>query len=122
LNAGLAFGIALLLIVGGIVLKSQVRGQPALLEPTHSPLPAVPNEIVDLDDPSQVRGLMRTPLLAPEAPYEIDGFRGSVIFPCGLIYDEGSGEVRLYYGAADTSVALATGHVDELIAACEPLL
>lgn len=23
--------------------------------------------------------------------------------------------------AADTSVALATGHVDELIAACEPL-
>jgi len=77
--------------------------------------------LLDLDDPSQVRGLMRTPLLAPEAPYEIDGFRGSVIFPCGLIYDEGSGEVRLYYGAADTSVALATGHVDELIAACEPL-
>ncbi|WP_438480819.1 glycoside hydrolase family 130 protein [Oleiharenicola lentus] len=77
--------------------------------------------LLDLDDPSRVRGLMRTPLLAPEAAYEIDGFRGSVIFPCGLLLDETSGEVRLYYGAADTSVALATGHVDALIAACEPL-
>ena len=77
--------------------------------------------LLDLEDPSRVRGLMRTPLLAPKADYEIDGFRGSVIFPCGLIYNESSGEVRLYYGAADTSVALATGHVDDLIAACTPL-
>ncbi len=77
--------------------------------------------LLDLDDPSRVVGLMREPLLAPDAPYEQDGFRGSVIFPCGLLLDESSGEVRLYYGAADTSVALATGHVDELIAACVPL-
>lgn len=77
--------------------------------------------LLDLDDPSRVVGLMRTPLLAPEADYEVEGFRGSVIFPCGLILDESSGEVRLYYGAADTSVALASGHVDDLIAACEPL-
>lgn len=77
--------------------------------------------LLDLDDPTRVLGLMRTPLLAPEAGYEIEGFRGSVIFPCGLILDESSGEVRLYYGAADTCVALATGHVDDLIAACEPL-
>jgi len=77
--------------------------------------------LLDLADPSRVVGLMRRPLLAPEAAYETEGFRGSVIFPCGLLLDESSGEVRLYYGAADTSVALATGHVDELIAACEPV-
>jgi beta-1,4-mannooligosaccharide/beta-1,4-mannosyl-N-acetylglucosamine phosphorylase len=77
--------------------------------------------LLDLANPSRVRGVMRGPLLAPEAAYEIEGFRGSVIFPCGLILDEGTGEVRLYYGAADTCVALATGHVDDLIAACEPL-
>jgi beta-1,4-mannooligosaccharide/beta-1,4-mannosyl-N-acetylglucosamine phosphorylase len=77
--------------------------------------------LLDLEDPSRVVGLMREPLLTPEAPYEQDGFRGSVIFPCGLILDESTGEVRLYYGAADTSVALATGHVDDLIAACAPL-
>mgnify|MGYP003638818514 CR=1 FL=1 len=77
--------------------------------------------LLDLNDPSRVVGLMRTPLLSPEADYEVEGFRGSVIFPCGLILDESSDEVRLYYGAADTSVALACGHVDDLIAACEPL-
>jgi beta-1,4-mannooligosaccharide/beta-1,4-mannosyl-N-acetylglucosamine phosphorylase len=77
--------------------------------------------LLDLADPTRVLGLMRTPLLAPEAPYETEGFRSGVIFPCGLILDEASGEVRLYYGAADTCVALATGHVDDLIAACAPL-
>ncbi len=64
---------------------------------------------------------MRRPLLSPEVSYEQEGFRGDVIFPCGMIHDEPSGELRLYYGAADSVIALATGHVDELIAACEPL-
>lgn len=76
--------------------------------------------LADLNDPSRILGLMRRPLLTPETDYELDGFRGSVIFPCGLIL-EGSGEVKLYYGAADTSVALATAHVDDLLAACEPM-
>jgi predicted GH43/DUF377 family glycosyl hydrolase len=37
------------------------------------------------------------------------------MFPCGLVTDEASDAVRLYYGAADTSVCLATAHLDELI-------
>ena len=76
--------------------------------------------LLDLADPSKVVGLMRTPLLAPEAAYELEGFRGSAIFPCGMLLDD-DGRVCLYYGAADTVVALATGHVDDLIAACVPL-
>ncbi|HEY0944713.1 MAG TPA: glycoside hydrolase family 130 protein [Opitutaceae bacterium] len=76
--------------------------------------------LLDRADPSRVVGLMRTPLLEPVADYEREGFRGSVIFPCGMIHDEASGEVRLYYGAADTAIALATGHVDDLVAACAP--
>lgn len=76
--------------------------------------------LLDLHDPSRVIGLMREPLLSPETPYELDGFRGSVIFPCGLIL-EPSGEVKMYYGAADTVVALATAHVDDLLARCRPL-
>jgi len=75
--------------------------------------------LLDLEDPSRVIGLMREPLLQPETDYEIDGFRGSVIFPCGMILEE-SGQVKLYYGAADTSVALATTSIDELLAHCEP--
>lgn len=77
--------------------------------------------LLDLDDPSRVIGLLRRPLLSPEFPYEQEGFRGGVIFPCGFTHEPSSGEVRLYYGAADTAVALASGHVDDLIAACEPL-
>lgn len=76
--------------------------------------------LTDLNDPSRVIGLMRRPLLMPETKYELEGFRGSVIFPCGLILED-SGEVKMYYGAADTVVALATAHVDDLLAACEPL-
>lgn len=76
--------------------------------------------LLDRDDPSRVIGLMREPLLLPEAPYELEGFRGSVIFPCGLLLED-TGEVKMYYGAADTSVALATAHVDDLLARCEPL-
>lgn len=76
--------------------------------------------LLDPEEPSRVIGMMREPLLTPEAPYELEGFRGSVIFPCGMILED-SGEVKLYYGAADTSVALATAHVDDLLARCEPL-
>src|SRR5439155_22436258 len=76
--------------------------------------------LLDLADPSRVIGLMREPMLCPEAAYERDGFRGSVVFPCGMIA-EPDGEVKLYYGAADTVVALATAHVDDLIALCTPL-
>jgi beta-1,4-mannooligosaccharide/beta-1,4-mannosyl-N-acetylglucosamine phosphorylase len=34
---------------------------------------------------------------------------------------EETGEVKFYYGAADTVMCLATAHVDDLIALCEPI-
>jgi beta-1,4-mannooligosaccharide/beta-1,4-mannosyl-N-acetylglucosamine phosphorylase len=40
-----------------------------------------------------------------------------VIFPCGLILED-SGEVKIYYGAADTVVCLASADVDDLIRYC----
>lgn len=73
--------------------------------------------LLDLDDPSKVIAMAREPLLDIEAPYEEDGFRGSVIFPGGMILEDG-GEVKIYYGAADTVECLATAHVDDLIAFC----
>ncbi|MBK1859397.1 glycoside hydrolase family 130 protein [Cerasicoccus arenae] len=76
--------------------------------------------LLDLENPQKVIGLSDQPLLIPDAPYEADGFRGSVIFPGGMILED-DGEVKIYYGAADTCVALATAHVDELIALCKPL-
>jgi beta-1,4-mannooligosaccharide/beta-1,4-mannosyl-N-acetylglucosamine phosphorylase len=78
--------------------------------------------LLDLDQPWRVIGMCRDPLLAPEEayPYEMDGFRGSVIFPCGLIVED-DGEAKLYYGAADTVVALATAKLGDLIDLCKPV-
>lgn len=75
--------------------------------------------LLDLNDPSKIIGMSKEPLLAAEEKYdyEMDGYRGSVIFPGGMIL-ENSGEVKIYYGAADTVECLATADVNDLIALC----
>ena len=56
----------------------------------------------DLEDPRKLVAYSNEPLIAPEVPYETEeGFRTNVIFPSGLIVED-SGEVRIYYGAADS--------------------
>ncbi|MBC2603492.1 glycoside hydrolase family 130 protein [Puniceicoccus vermicola] len=75
--------------------------------------------LLDLEIPQKVIGLASEPLLVPDTSYEIDGFRGSVIFPGGMILED-NGEVKIYYGASDTFVALATAPVEELVALCKP--
>lgn len=77
--------------------------------------------LLDLHEPWKVVGLMKEPLLAPETDYETDeGFRTQVIFPTGCVLED-DGEVKIYYGASDTVVCLATAHVDDLVAACTPV-
>jgi len=75
--------------------------------------------LLDSDRPWRVLGMARAPLMVPDpsCPYEADGFRGYAIFPGGMLV-EPDGEVRLYYGAADTVEALAVGRVEEWVAAC----
>jgi beta-1,4-mannooligosaccharide/beta-1,4-mannosyl-N-acetylglucosamine phosphorylase len=74
--------------------------------------------LLDLDDPGKIVGMSQSPLLAPEASYETDGgFRNDVIFPGGMILED-SGEVKIYYGAADTVECLATADVDDLVSLC----
>lgn len=74
--------------------------------------------LLDKEDPSRIIGMSKQPLIVPEASYEISGgFRNNVIFPGGMVLEE-SGEVKIYYGAADTVECLATAHVDDLIKLC----
>ena len=74
--------------------------------------------LLDLEDPSKVIGMYDKPLIASEFPWEKDeGFRTDVIFPGGMILED-SGEVKIYYGAADTVECLATADVDDLIRLC----
>ncbi len=71
--------------------------------------------LLDLDEPTRV--LRRLPgwVLAPLAPYERAGDVPNVVFPCGLLHDEASDELRLYYGAADTSICLATARLGDVL-------
>lgn len=74
--------------------------------------------LLDLEDPSRIIGMSPSPLLAPEAEYEVSGgFRNHVIFPGGMVLED-SGEVKIYYGAADTVVCMATADVHDLIRLC----
>ncbi|WP_063563754.1 glycoside hydrolase family 130 protein [Paenibacillus sp. O199] len=74
--------------------------------------------LLDLENPKKIIGMYQNPLLAPEASYEIEGgFRNNVIFPGGMVLED-DGEVKIYYGAADTIECLATAHIDDLIQLC----
>lgn len=71
--------------------------------------------LLDLEEPTRV--LRRAPnwVFGPLEPYERSGDVANAIFPCGVVHDTESGELRLYYGAADTSICLATAQLDELL-------
>jgi len=73
--------------------------------------------LLDLDEPTRVLHRLPSWVLAPLAAYERTGDVPNIVFPCGLIHDAATGEVRLYYGAADTSICLATAQLDELLGA-----
>ena len=75
--------------------------------------------LLDLDDPAQVLGRSSNWIIGPLEPYERTGDVPNAVFPCGLIHDPPSGELRLYYGAADTSICLATAQIDDVLAAIE---
>jgi predicted GH43/DUF377 family glycosyl hydrolase len=71
--------------------------------------------LLDLDEPTTVLRRLPSWILAPIAAYERTGDVPNVVFPCGLVHNEATGEIRLYYGAADSSICLATAQLDELL-------
>jgi beta-1,4-mannooligosaccharide/beta-1,4-mannosyl-N-acetylglucosamine phosphorylase len=83
--------------------------------------------LLDLADPTLVRGRTRDNLLEPRELYELTGQVPNVVFPSGLVCDppreDGTltpdGTVRVIYGAADTCVGLASATVRELVEACD---
>jgi predicted GH43/DUF377 family glycosyl hydrolase len=54
-------------------------------------------------------------IFGPEAPYEREGDVNNVTFPCGYTLASDGDTINLYYGAADSSVALARGSVRHLL-------
>jgi len=54
-------------------------------------------------------------IFGPETPYECKGDVSNVVFPCGLTVGDDGDSVYLYYGAADSCIAVATGSIRELL-------
>jgi predicted GH43/DUF377 family glycosyl hydrolase len=54
-------------------------------------------------------------IFGPETDYERDGDVGNVAFPSGCTVDDDGDTINLYYGAADTSIALATGSIKQML-------
>ena len=73
--------------------------------------------LLSLDDPGEVIGYTKDFILWPEHDYEMKGRVMNVVFTCNAL-PQPDGTVRIYYGAADTNIGLATGRIDELVAAC----
>jgi len=73
--------------------------------------------LLDLEDPSKIIGLCPDPIMEPTEDYERIGYRSQVVFP-GALIPEDDGTAKIYYGAADQCVALATARLDDLIDLC----
>ena len=54
-------------------------------------------------------------IFAPEEPYEMHGDVGNVVFPCGYTIAPDGDTINIYYGAADTCIALATASIKEML-------
>ena len=70
--------------------------------------------LADLNDPCHVLARSGEWVFSPEEDYETFGDVDKVVFPCGWILE--GDEVRLYYGGADTCLALATASLSRLLA------
>jgi predicted GH43/DUF377 family glycosyl hydrolase len=54
-------------------------------------------------------------IFGPEEPYEQSGDVGNVVFPCGYTIAPDGDTIHLYYGAADSSITLATGSISTIM-------
>ncbi len=71
--------------------------------------------ILDEHHPEKVKYRTRSYLLAPTEVYEQVGDVPNVVFPCAALHATDQDKVAIYYGAADTVVGIAFGHISEII-------
>jgi predicted GH43/DUF377 family glycosyl hydrolase len=72
--------------------------------------------LLALDQPERCLARGDSWIFGPEAEYERQGDVDDVAFPCGYTVGDDGDTLRIYYGAADTSVALATGSIRQILA------
>ena len=69
--------------------------------------------LLDLNSPTKVIGRLPEPLFSPRADWEKVGIVNNVVFPSAtVVYGD---ELYIYFGAADTCIAMASGNLKALI-------
>lgn len=71
--------------------------------------------LFDLEEPDRCLRRGDEWVFSPSEPYEMQGDVGNVVFPCGYTIAADGDTVHLYYGAADTSVGLATASLTAML-------
>ena len=71
--------------------------------------------LFDLERPEHCLLRGNSWIFGPETPYEREGDVANVAFPCGYTLGTDGDTLRLYYGAADTCIALATGSIRQIL-------
>jgi predicted GH43/DUF377 family glycosyl hydrolase len=71
--------------------------------------------LLDAADPTRVLARSTEWIFGPDAPYERMGDVDQVVFPCGWALLDDEDTLRIYYGAADTTVAVATASLSALL-------
>ncbi|MBN1796246.1 MAG: hypothetical protein JW804_06200 [Sedimentisphaerales bacterium] len=69
--------------------------------------------LLDYENPAHVLHRTDEWIFGPKAAYEREGDVDDVVFTCGWIVRDGI--VYMYYGAADSCIALATAKLDDLV-------
>jgi predicted GH43/DUF377 family glycosyl hydrolase len=69
--------------------------------------------LLDREDPTCLLARSDEWVFAPEEPYELFGDVDKVVFPCGWVAE--GDEVKIYYGGADKTIALATARISEML-------
>ena len=69
--------------------------------------------LLDGAEPWTIVARSTEPIFEPQADYECEGFFGNVVFSCGLLREDDM--LRVYYGAADTSICYAELSLQEII-------
>ncbi len=71
--------------------------------------------LLDLEDPTKIIRRGNDWVFGPEEHYERVGDVRDVVFPCGYTLSDDNQSINMYYGAADTSIALAFASIPEIL-------
>jgi predicted GH43/DUF377 family glycosyl hydrolase len=71
--------------------------------------------LFDLQTPERCLKRSDEWIFGPEESYELRGDVDNVVFPCGSTLAPDGDTLHLYYGAADTSIAMATGSIRAIL-------